>query len=95
MLKHGDPNPLSVHQLRRLDFMPPHFSKVIFNLSTNDKTLVDWIWENFEGRFYYGDYFTETDASAVDVQKVASFEIAGEASYFALILDTINKYDYD
>ena len=94
MLKHNEPNPLSVHQLRRVDFLPPHFIKVAFSLSAHDKSIVDWIWENFEGRFYYGDYFCETETGAVDVQKVAAFEIAGEASYFALMLDTINKYDY-
>ena len=94
MLKHRDPNPLSVHQMRRMDSLPPHFSKVVFELSSNDKILTDWIWENLEGRFYYGDYFSENEANALDVQKVAAFEIPGEASYFALILDTINKYEY-
>lgn len=80
--------------MRRMDSLPPHFSKVVFDLSTSDKILTDWIWENLEGRFYYAEYFSEKDG-ALDVQKVAAFEIHGEASYFALILDTINKYEYD
>lgn len=79
--------------MRRMDSLPPHFSKVVFDLSTSDKVLTDWIWENLEGRFFYGEYFSETD-NALDVQKVAAFEISGEASMFALILDTINKYDF-
>ena len=94
MLKHNDPNPLSVHQMRRLEHCPPHFVPVYFGLATQDKNITDWIWENAEGRFYYGDYYSETDAGALDVQKVAAFESAGEASMFALVLDTINTYNY-
>ena len=93
MLKHRDPNPLNVHQLRRVDNCPPHFVKVEFSLATVEKNITDWIWENLEGRFYYGDYYTEKSNGALDIQKVAAFEVAGEATLFALILDTINQYE--
>lgn len=80
--------------MRRMTHLPPHFSKVLFNLSATEKTLTDWVWENLEGRFYCGDFYTAEGESNVEAQKVMAFEVAGEASYFALILDTINKYDY-
>ncbi len=93
MLKHNEANPLSVHQLRRMDHCPPHFTFVHFNLSTVEKNITDWIWENFEGRFYIGDHFTEEQNNSFSMQKIAAFEIPGEASYFALILNTINTYE--
>ena len=91
MLKHGEVNPLSVFGLRQMEHCPPHFTKVPFDLATTDKNITDWIWENLDGRFYYGDYYSETSSASVGMQKMASFEIPGEASYFALILNTINK----
>ena len=94
MLKHNDPNPLSVHQMRRVEHLPPHFTTVMFDQITTEKSITDWIWENLEGRFFYGDYYSESDSGSLSTQKVAAFESAGEASMFALILDTINKHDY-
>lgn len=94
MLKHNDPNPLNVHQMRRMEHLPPHFVPVLFSLSANEKVISDWIWENLEGRFYYGDYYDESEEGALNIQKVVAFELPGEASYFALILDTINAYEY-
>ena len=93
MLKHNEANPLSVHQLRRMDYCPPYFTAVHFDLATQDKSISDWIWENLEGRFYYGDFYTEDDNGKAGMQKMAAFELPGEASYFALVLTTINAYD--
>jgi predicted nucleotidyltransferase len=92
MLKHNEANPLNVHQMRRVEHLPPHFTKVMFTLGTQEKIIVDWIWENLEGRFYLGDWYSEKATGTLDVQKVAAFETAGEASLFALILDTVNVY---
>jgi len=71
-----------------MEHCPPHFVKVCFDLSASEKKITDWVYENLTGRFYVGDEYTEGD-----VQKMVSFEIPGEASYFSLILDTINQYD--
>ena len=37
-------------------------------------------------------YFVHESNGKVGMHKSAAFEIAGEASYFALQLDTINKH---
>lgn len=95
MLKHNEVNPLAVFGLRKVDHCPPHFTPVLFELGTNEKNITDWIWENLDGRFYLGDYYTENSTGGLSVQKMASFEIAGEASLFALVLNTINKYEHD
>ena len=94
MLKHNDPNPLSVHQMRRVDHLPPHFTPVLFSLSTQEKAVTDWIWENLDGRFYLGDEYATSETGSVQMSKVAGFELPGEASYFSLVLDTINKHDF-
>ena len=95
MLKHNEVNPLSVFGLRRVDHCPPHFTQFVFDLQASDKTVTDWIYENLTGRFYYGDTYslnsTRKDAR-VSMNKCAAFENPGEASYFALQLDTINKH---
>jgi hypothetical protein len=94
MLKYGEVNPLAVFGLRQLDHCSPHFTRVDFNLSTNEKVISDWIWANCIGRFWIGDRYYKREDNTVDFQKCAAFEIPGEASMFALILDQINKYDW-
>jgi hypothetical protein len=95
MLKHNEVNPLAVFGLRRVDHCPPHFTKVTFDLATQEKTVTDWIWEHLDGRFYIGDFYIESTGSGVNMQKMVAFETPGEASYFSLILDTINQYQSD
>ena len=91
MLKHNEVNPLTVFGLRRVDHLPPHFSPVRFDLRVSEKQITDWIWEYLDGRFYCGDYYYTTENGNVDVQKMVAFEEPGEASYFGLVLDTVNK----
>lgn len=92
MLKFNDPNPLNVHQLRRVEHLPPHFSQINFTAQTSDKEVTDWIWENLAGRFYYGDIYIH-NGTGFEMVKCVAFEDHGESSYFALMLDTINKYN--
>lgn len=94
MLKHNEVNPLAVFGLRELEHCPPHFSRVTFDLKVGEKAIKDWIWENVTGRFWVGDYYYKKESGSVAVQKCAAFEIPGEASMFALVLDQINKYDW-
>ena len=97
MLKYGEVNPLAVFGLRRITILPPHFERFIFDCqSGKEKEIVDWVWENLQGRFYFNDYFTATAAgqvvsSKVSMQKVMAFEDPAEASYFGLMLPTINS----
>lgn len=93
VLKYGECNPLAVFGLRELEHLPPHFIPVTFDIRTTDKTITDWIWANLDGRFYFGDRYYKTDTGSVTFSKCAAFEIPGEASMFALILDTINRSD--
>lgn len=95
MLKHNEANPLAVFGIRELNHCPPHFIRVDFNLRTSEKAISDWIWTNLDGRFWYGDWYSKDSAGNVTVQKSVGFEIPGEASMFALILDQINKNEFE
>ncbi len=92
MLKHNEPNPLAVFGLRELDHCPPHFTRVTFDLKTKEKNITDWIWSNLEGRFWYGDLYFRHEET-LQFQKCVGFEVPGEATMFALILDQINHWD--
>jgi hypothetical protein len=94
MLKYGEVNPLAVFGLRELEHCPLHFTTVEFELKTSEKSITDWIWTNLTGRFYCGDYYYKDSAGNVALIKRAAFEIPGEASMFALILDQINQHEY-
>ena len=95
MLKHNEANPLAVFGLRELEHCPPHFIRVSFDLKCSEKLISDWIWANLSGRFYYGDFYYKSENGNVNFQKTAAFEIPGEASMFALMLDQLNKYEYE
>lgn len=94
IVKRYNLNPLNVFGLRQISHCPPHFYTVDFNLSTTEKRIGDWIWENLEGRFFLGDvYVIAKDSKKFStLQKRAAFEIHSEASYFAIVLHDINKF---
>ncbi len=90
MLKHGEVNPLNVHGLRRLEWCPPHFECVHFEPRLGEKEFVDWIYENLEGRFYFGQVdVRESITSPSHRKNLVGFESPGEASFFSLQLEQI------
>ena len=95
MLKYNEANPLAVFGLRELEHCPPHFIRVEFDLKAPEKTISDWIWTNLGGRFWYGDWYSKDENNNVVFQKGAAFELPGEASMFALMLDQINSYAFE
>lgn len=93
MLKINEINPLNVFGLRKVDYCSPHFTKITFDAKVQDKQLTDWIYENLQGRFWFGDLYCSVDHRP-SVQKCAAFEIAAEASYFLLMLDQLNQHNF-
>ena len=94
MLRDGTANPLTVHGLRELDRCPPHFVQVKFELRNSHKQVTDWIWESFEGRFWYGDLYYQNENGSIAMTACAAFELPGEASMFSLCLDQIQQSYY-
>jgi len=91
MLRNGEANPLTVHNLREMRICPPHFVRVNFELRTSSKAITDWIWENFQGRFWFGDYYYLTENGSAAMTASVAFEVPGEASMFSLVLDQIQQ----
>jgi len=85
-LKNYDPNPLEIFNMRRMDFCPKHFQSITFTLQCDERNILDWMYENTEGRFFLG---RDSDGSTV-----LAFETHNECTYFALFLDQINKPPY-
>lgn len=82
MLKNKESNPLAVFNMQRMEFCPLHFQQLVFPLKTVEKDILDWIYENTEGRFFLSDEINGTGCVA--------FEIHSEATYFAIFLPQIN-----
>jgi hypothetical protein len=91
MLRNGEANPLAVHGLREMAHCPPHFVRVPFDLKTSNKVVRDWIWENLESRFWFGDWYDVTESGTTTMSACAAFESPGEASMFSLVLDQIQS----
>lgn len=91
MLRHGEVNSLAVFGLRRIEHCPPHFVQITFDARASNKDISDWIYSNTEGRFCILDKYIVNDENAIMMVKCVGFESPGEASYFALQLDQINK----
>ena len=91
MLKHNEVNALAVFGLRMMEHCPPHFTTIEYNSHASEKVITDWIWEHLDGRFYKGDIYIDTPGASIAMKKMVGFELPGEASYFSLILDTIDK----
>jgi len=90
MFKFGTANPLNVHNLRRLDYCPPHFVKLELDYyQYNDKDLSNWIYENLVGRFYLG-YADVPVAHSMSRRHIVGFEIPSEVSYMGLSLPSIS-----
>jgi len=86
MLKYKEPNSLAVLNIRRLEFCPVHFQKMTFDLYVTNKDISDWLYENTDGRFYFGQIVNDKQLTYC-----VGFENHSEASYFALMLPQINK----
>ena len=94
MLKYGEVNPLNVHNLRRTETCPLHFSSINFEIRTSEKTITDWIYENLSGRFWLGEHYFANEGGSIAFNKRVAFEIPAEASYFGMFLDQINKSNW-
>jgi hypothetical protein len=82
-------NKLNLHKLRRvMNYHPPHFTKVTFDQYVPENKIIDWVYENLQGRF--AAYPVTVDNSRV-LQYCVSFELDAEAAYFGLVLPAINS----
>jgi len=95
MLRFGEINPLNTHGLRQMDFCPPHFEKVLFDIKVDEHRICDWIWSNLSSRFYIGEWVSTGHDARRSQCKIIAFEDPSEATYFGLFLDRINDPNLD
>jgi hypothetical protein len=64
----------------------------MFEPYATEKQITDWLYENLEGRFYVGniDVARTPGGKPIDRNLLVAFELPAEASYFSLILPSIN-----
>ena len=85
MIKHNQPNPLNVFEVRQVKSAPPHFEYVNLPMKYNlEESLVKWIKQNLKNRFYTGKNVTlDSDNKLIQVLTVG-FEETKDMSYFML-----------
>jgi hypothetical protein len=88
----GEINPLNVFGLRRVEFLPLHFTPVYFDIRTDEKRLTDWIYEHLTGRFFFDKRYYKNE-TGTHLGMCAAFEIPEEASFFALNLSSVNQFE--
>ena len=86
-----EPNPLNIHELRRLTVCPEYFTPVDFEMKSKPDFINCWIYKHLRGRFFSGNWVKIVDGKSCIHYRV-SFESAGEAMYFLLALPDINKF---
>lgn len=86
MLKEHNPtaNPLAVFNMRKMDFCPVHFERLEFKQLCETRALLNWIYENTEGRFYL-----RSDGAHRNTE--IGFETHSEATYFSIMMHSFNK----
>jgi len=85
VIKNKKPNPLEFFNLRKSEYLPPHFEvlsqPMIYNIQDS---MSNWIDEHLKGRYYVGKSIDiDSDNKIVSVIKIG-FEDPKEASYFML-----------
>jgi hypothetical protein len=85
-IKHGKPNPLNFFDLRRVNFLSPHF-----RVSTIDKynpnlikNFDNWIKNNLTGRYYIGQGIDLDTGNNIVYTTEIGFETEKELSFFTI-----------
>jgi hypothetical protein len=78
-------NALDVLNQRKVDFMPPQFSKMkVSDNEWQDSTIEDWIRNKLKGRFYYQKIPSIGTDGRVKSSSYVGFEDHKELTYFML-----------
>jgi len=77
-------NPLDWHGNRILDFIPDHFTTLMWD-GANDTKAIDWIIANTSGRFGFAKEFKKKDGDFFVISRTQiGFEIEADATMFSM-----------
>ena len=85
-IKHGKPNPLNYFDLRRVNFLSPHFKTFTLDKYTPAliKSLDQWIKNNLTGRYYIGQGIALDNNNNIIYTTQIGFETEKELSFFTI-----------
>lgn len=85
-LKHGKPNPLNFFNIRRVNFLSPHFKQMSIERYTPNfvKSLDQWIKQNLNGRYYIGQGLALDSSNSIVYITQIGFETEKELSFFTI-----------
>jgi hypothetical protein len=85
-IKHGKPNPLNYFDLRRVNFLSPHFKSMTIDKYTPAiiKSLDSWIKNNLTGRYYIGQGIALDNNNNIIYTTQIGFETEKELSFFTI-----------
>ena len=85
-------NPLDYHNQRRAEVLYAHFVPVFFSLQVpNSKTILDWIYEHTDSRFFFGQRYVKGADIGFDYLYCAAFEDESDLTFFSLNLVDLNS----
>jgi hypothetical protein len=90
-LAKGTINPLNVLGIRKLTFIPAHFSKITFSNLRNIEEINRWIYSNLNSRYCIRlKQSLNTDKKIIEIIEVG-FEEPKELTMFSLSCPHLNK----
>ena len=84
-MRHKEPNPLNVFDVRQCVFAPPHFEYMNIPMTYNlEQSIVKWVDKNLKHRFYVGKNVSLDTKNKLTNVLTVGFEEPKEMSYFTL-----------
>lgn len=85
-LKYGKPNPLNFFNIRRVDYLSPHFKSTTIDKYNPMivKNVDAWIRCNLNGRYYLGQGIALDHNNTIVYNTVVGFETEKELSFFTI-----------
>lgn len=85
-LKNGKPNPLNFFELRRVEFVCPHFKYMTINNyhPVQVRSIDQWIRTNLNNRYYLGKGIALDSQNTIVYNLKIGFESEKEISFFTI-----------
>lgn len=90
-LAKGTVNPLNVLELRRLEWIPEHFTKMSISNDTDIDAINDWVYNNLNGRYAIARSLKIDESNRMIETQDLGFEDPAEITMFSLACPYLHK----